>query len=307
MSASTDSNQQQSKPTASNVQTEKTAETPTEKLQKNSSQENKDDTLVQEPSSPFEWVRDENGEAKGISVILNKTGVTPKRNIYLDMRIKNMTDRVITLHRNHFQLKTADGQILDTTLEDSFTSGEIKLAPRGHIDIFKVAFNVQPEKIDSVALVDSRDEPLSFVKFDENSKKIEVTSKETPVPAEASTKADGFLYDELVNSYENMLISAINQEDFSLVEPMLLKGSSLYRDQKKLVEDLSQRGIKEELVQYEIKNTENDTESKTMYITVREVIKVKKKDGESTNEYTWVYTVKKNDEGRFQFSDIRKP
>jgi hypothetical protein len=315
-SAPAESKQQQLSPAATNgfqasATPEKTTEKPVENPQRNSSQETKDDTLVQEPSSPFDWVRDANGNAKGVSVILNKSGFTPKGNVYLDMRIKNMTDRVITLHRNKFMLKNTDGQILDAYLEDSFTSGEVKLAPKGHIDSFKVTFKVQMDKIDSIALVDSSDQPLGFMELDDNSKREDAvpvnTNGDGAVPIGGGVKADNFLYDELVRNYEDLLIGAINTGKFSMVESMLLKGSSLYDSQQKLVESLSQNGTTEELVEYEIKETRTDEKNKTVFLTVREVIKVKKKDGESTNEYTWIYTVKQNEQGRFQFSDIRKP
>lgn len=128
----------------------------------------------------------------------------------------------------------------------------------------------------------------------------------TPVPAESKAKADGYLYDELVRNYEVSLIDAINARDFSLVEHMLAKGSPLYDAQKKLVDNLGQKGITEELIDYEVIDASTDA-NKSIYLTVREKIKIIRQDGQSTENFTWVYTVKPDKQGMLQFSDIRKP
>lgn len=134
------------------------------------------------------------------------------------------------------------------------------------------------------------------------------TASSKPTDQDIKTvKSDDARWDELVSNYEYSLIDAINANDFSLVEYMLLKGSSLYEAQKKLVANLNQKGISEELVDFEIKEIKYSEQKKEYYLTVREKINIIKKDGESTNEYTWMYTVKQDEQGMFKFSEIKKP
>jgi hypothetical protein len=133
----------------------------------------------------------------------------------------------------------------------------------------------------------------------------EPQAQETVDP-NASVKADSFIYEELYSNYENALIEAINAGDFSLVEYMLMPGSSLYRSQKALVENLHSRGITEELIDFAILDAQYNEDSGVILMTVKEQINVVKPDSESTVNSTWVYTVNRNDEGMFEFSKIEK-
>lgn len=132
-------------------------------------------------------------------------------------------------------------------------------------------------------------------------------ARETPVPAEASTKADDYLFDELYRNYEESLVNAINAGDFALVEDMLLPGSSLYKEQKALVKNLSEKGIKEKLVSYDILDAQYNKDSATIRMRVNEEVKVIKQDGESVVKSTWIYTVTQSGDGMFRFSEIKKP
>jgi len=56
---------------------------------------------------------------------------------------------------------------------------------------------------------------------------------------------------DLIKNYEKGIIDAINNNDFTFVKPYLLKDSSLYKDQKSLVSDLNEKGIKENLISFD--------------------------------------------------------
>lgn len=79
---------------------------------------------------------------------------------------------------------------------------------------------------------------------------------------------------------------------FSVIENLPIEGSNLYNSQKKLVEDLHNKGIKEELVDFEIseiKSTENEDVYK---VYVNEKIEIKYPEKETVpKEFNWVYTV----------------
>lgn len=123
---------------------------------------------------------------------------------------------------------------------------------------------------------------------------------------DANVKADTYYAEQLINSYEYSLIEAINQGDFSLVEPYLLPGSKLYYSQKELVSSLYDRGIKEELVDFEI-NDMVRTEKPGVYdVHVYEAINIIRADGTSqVKEFNWIYTVHVA-EDELGISDIRE-
>jgi hypothetical protein len=70
-----------------------------------------------------------------------------------------------------------------------------------------------------------------------------------------STEENLSYYDKIKNlftDYENSMVKAINENDFSIVEKYLLKDSPLYVSQKALIKNLYGRGINEELVYSDI-------------------------------------------------------
>src|SRR5690606_19329500 len=76
------------------------------------------------------------------------------------------------------------------------------------------------------------------------------------------------IIDEHMLSYCRSLANAVNNNDFKIVEPYLLKGSPLYNTQKNLVKNLNEKGIREELLYYDLLNIEkinDDTYEVTTY------------------------------------------
>ena len=93
---------------------------------------------------------------------------------------------------------------------------------------------------------------------------------------------------EFTKGYLNGLVNAINTNDFSLVEPYLLKGSELHEAQKGLVTHLSEKGIKEEIVSVDIIDFRAD--GGKVIVSTNEEIKIINSDGTSeTKNYSWAY------------------
>lgn len=109
--------------------------------------------------------------------------------------------------------------------------------------------------------------------------------------------------------YENKIIDAVNSNNFKKVEPVLLKGSSLYTAQKKLVQDLFKKGIKEKLVNYEIYAIGYSYTAKMYKVYVLEDVSIRyppKKDY-VTKKFSWCYTVKVDEKtGNCQLNKIEE-
>ncbi len=110
-----------------------------------------------------------------------------------------------------------------------------------------------------------------------------------------------------INLYELNIITAINNNKFTSVEPYLLKGSSLYNSQKKLVSSLYKKNTREKLVNYEIYAIEQVNDSSTYRVYVLEEIGVKYSGKDYVNnKYSWCYTVTLDTDSKFKLSDILK-
>jgi len=130
---------------------------------------------------------------------------------------------------------------------------------------------------------------------------------EAPEPAEesvdmrlAGTKADSFYIEEVARNYTSAVIDAINDNDFSRLENLLVPNSSLYDSQKKLVSDLYARNIKLELFDYDIDFDLDCLEEQgeagiywvyEVYVTESVGVKYPDKQDFETKEYNWVYTI----------------
>lgn len=125
-----------------------------------------------------------------------------------------------------------------------------------------------------------------------------------------SHEIDGSLVKQIENtvgSYENGIINAINGNTFSSVEPYLLKGSTLYNSQKKLVSSLYSKNIREKLNGYEIYAIEQVKPASVYKVYAVEDIAVKYSGKNFTdNKYYWCYTVKIDKDMKYKLSDIVK-
>jgi len=112
---------------------------------------------------------------------------------------------------------------------------------------------------------------------------------------------------EAINAYEAAIIEAINRDDFGLVESWLYKDSRLYISQKKLVEDLNKKGIKERLDGYTIEGITSDGFGIIRVYTTENVgIQYPGKDY-TVKQFKWVYSVQYSyDSRKYQLTYIDK-
>ncbi|MGE5676570.1 MAG: TcaA NTF2-like domain-containing protein, partial [Pseudomonadota bacterium] len=112
-------------------------------------------------------------------------------------------------------------------------------------------------------------------------------------PTDELNKTDKALLEEAMKNYENLLVEAVNKNDFTLVEPWLYPGSTLYVSQKKLVSDLYQKQIRERLDSYSVEAVEAVDYGAIyrVYVTENIGIQYPGKDFE-TKQYNWVYSLK---------------
>lgn len=116
---------------------------------------------------------------------------------------------------------------------------------------------------------------------------------------------NNFSAEQLMNDYTSALTAAVNNGKFSMVEKYLLKDSSLYNMQKKLVTNLYSAGTKEYMLGVDIERNGWDTKIKG-YIDVYEKAEIVYSSGKSEiKEYNWVYTVEYKN-GRYYLSDMRE-
>lgn len=141
---------------------------------------------------------------------------------------------------------------------------------------------------------------------------LEPTKPAKPSQEETSTnpegtKAWGFYIQEVVRNYETLVVEAINNNDFSLIDNLLVPGSNLYNSQKKLVADLYNKKIQEKLVEFDLKDIQKTDKEGIFKVFVSEKIGVKypEKQEFETKEFNWIYTVI-SDKDRPGLSDIEK-
>ena len=112
------------------------------------------------------------------------------------------------------------------------------------------------------------------------------------------------IYD-VIESYQYALIPAVNEGNYGYLYPYIDNGSQLMREQENLVEDLSSRGIQEELVSYNIHNIVKLSDNK-YEARVTEIHDIYYPNGEVkqvTN--SWTYTVVRKN-GEFYLSNLRR-
>lgn len=123
----------------------------------------------------------------------------------------------------------------------------------------------------------------------EGSAQVQPVSNSTQ---QGSAETDRSVVEELIGYYEKQLINAINHHDFSLVEQVLVPGSNLYIAQKKLVEDLYSKKIKEELVSYQIEKITPGDSKDEFYAFVSEEIKILAEGKAPVSKpFLWRYSV----------------
>lgn len=97
---------------------------------------------------------------------------------------------------------------------------------------------------------------------------------------------------KLIFNYDNSWADAVNTNNFSLVEPYLLKDSSLYNAQKSVLKNITAQGIREQLVDFSVIGFSLTSDSNVYKVYVYEEFNIISKDGQSKKTgFNWVYTM----------------
>lgn len=239
--------------------------------------------------------------------------------LVFDLTVKNGTARNLEVSGRSFALLTVNKELLqyDPTAETVETSDvQTTVVLSGGQRSLRVGFVVQPQEVSELIFSDGQNPVYRITSFDSgisspDSANVQpeppATPDESPAIEGGNAKSDDFVFEDNYSGYLYALIEAINNGDFSLVEIHLLYDSELYAQQQALVQSLSDKGIREELDEYEIQSTSYDEDSSTLTMTVREKVKVIKPDGtEKVTDNVWTYKALEVDYGVFQFSSIAK-
>ena len=127
------------------------------------------------------------------------------------------------------------------------------------------------------------------------------TDSSSPKASDAAVKTS-------IDNYETGLINAINNNDFTLVEPALYKDSNLYKSQKALVPNLNKQGITEKMVSYSVASIAWNSDKTQAKACVEENVSIKYPDKDpSTKKFTYAYTLLySSGDSKWQLSDIEK-
>lgn len=116
-------------------------------------------------------------------------------------------------------------------------------------------------------------------------------------PSLASTPADTYQPEMLVRSYGEMLVDAINSNDFSLIEKYLIKDSEFYKEQKQFVSDQYKQGTTFSLISLDVDDiVPGETDPDEYKVYVRAAYSIKSESGEKMKQTDqWIYTVLSKD------------
>lgn len=111
-----------------------------------------------------------------------------------------------------------------------------------------------------------------------------------------------------IDGYENNILSAINNNDFSLVEPYLYKDGYLYKAQKLLVQSLHSKNIQERLDSFTLDKVEAARSGSfyDVYVTENISVKTPGKDYVS-KQFKWTYSLVSSSDGKsYQLTYIKR-
>ncbi|USG65671.1 membrane lipoprotein lipid attachment site-containing protein [Brevibacillus ruminantium] len=144
---------------------------------------------------------------------------------------------------------------------------------------------------------------------------VQAASQESPQAGEASqqsvekpeasgeqnddAKADTFHVENIVSGYEDLIIGAINQKDFSYVKDFLLPDSPVYQEQEKLIEDLGKKGVSLKLIDSRIEDIKESNQPNEYLVDVQTELEITKANETKTKEIKKVYTVLSQDDNLY--------
>lgn len=110
---------------------------------------------------------------------------------------------------------------------------------------------------------------------------------------------------DLVNEYLNNFAYAVNYGDFSMVEPYIYPGSSLYTTQSSYVPNTYKQGITENVLSYNITSCTINDDKKSGTVTTHETYEINSNGNSSQKSFDYKYTFQYNEETQsFQLATI---
>ncbi|RDI36477.1 TcaA NTF2-like domain-containing protein [Falsibacillus pallidus] len=138
---------------------------------------------------------------------------------------------------------------------------------------------------------------------DQKTQKQDYENWQKEVDAQLDAYEEKNVYNAVLE-YESAITEAINQGDFSIVEPYLLPDSRLYSSQNQLVENLHNKGITETLNMFNIESI-NKVKEGIFAAEVYEEVQINYSSGKTENKtFRWTYTIH-NADGQYLLSDLQ--
>lgn len=110
---------------------------------------------------------------------------------------------------------------------------------------------------------------------------------------------------DLIYWYTNSFSQAVNYNDFSIVEPYIYPGSSLYTEQSSYVPNTYNHGITEYILSFNITGYNINNDNKSGTITTQEVYNITKNGSSAVKTFNYKYSFKYNDETQsYQLASI---
>ncbi|WNB92520.1 TcaA 3rd/4th domain-containing protein [Bacillus sp. NEB1478] len=119
---------------------------------------------------------------------------------------------------------------------------------------------------------------------------------------EESTSISDDNVDALMSNYINGFVEAVNYGDYSYVSSYIKPGSSLDKAQQSVVKSLSEKGISEEVVTYNVDDWSQDGD--ILIIKTTEEISISEGGSTKTKKYNWTYTADL-DNGELMLTNIK--
>jgi len=141
------------------------------------------------------------------------------------------------------------------------------------------AYAVENEDVEND---DIENEDVENNDVDNEIEKVEIEESNQEEVKEDEVVERTYIYaktpEEALSAYVYFLVDAINKNDYSGAETVMVMGSALYNEQKNLVPQLNSRGITEQVVECRAESTENIDDNHVRVIS-NEKIAVSYNDG----------------------------
>ncbi len=120
----------------------------------------------------------------------------------------------------------------------------------------------------------------------------EVIAPTNSLKVKAKQEIESNAVEKFIGEFEEAAVKAVNEKNFDLVENYLAQRSFIYDFQQAHINNMSQRDIKKQMLEYRVKDIKAGKNGDEKDVLVYEKIKIIYTDKQSeTKEYNWVYTV----------------